>query len=79
MYLCHLVGYGAQSRYRPEGRTLEIHVQAGDNHAHTVVGELVAHLYEIHAEELCLVDAHHVEVVTLGAGGVVLHVLQYLS
>ena len=52
---------------------------AGYYHAHAVVGKLVAHRYEVHAEELCLVYAYHVEVVTVRACGVTAQVVQNLG
>lgn len=79
VHLRHFVGYGAQSRYRAEGSALEVHVKAGYYHAHAVVGKLVAHRYEVHAEELRLVYAHHVEVVTVRACGVTAQVVQNLG
>ena len=63
MHLGHLVGYGTEGRHRSEGHTLEVHVKSGHDDADTMIGQGVAHLDDAVVEELCLVDANHVDVV----------------
>ena len=60
--LRHLVGDGEQVGYRSEGLAEIVHVETGDDDAHTAVGELVAYVGKAIVEKLCLVDAHNVDI-----------------
>ena len=62
MYLGDLVGNGTKGGDWTEGNAPEIHVETGYDDADSAVGQLVTDADESFVEELCLVDAYHVDV-----------------
>jgi len=54
--LVHLLGYGHQQRHGAEGLAAKVHVQAGDDDAHALIGQLIAQLGDFPVEELRFVD-----------------------
>ena len=45
-----------------ERTPLEVHVEASHDDPHATEGQFVAYLYQAVVEELCLIDAHYVDV-----------------
>ena len=62
MHLGHFVGNGAQGGDGTERNAPEVHVESGHDDAHATIGQFVAYVDKPFVEELCLVDAHHVDV-----------------
>ena len=60
MHLCHLVGNGKESWHRTERHALEVEVESGYYHTDASACKFIADLDDMLVEELCLVNAHHI-------------------
>lgn len=60
VYLGYLIGYGTEGRHGAERYSLEVHVQSGYDDPYAPVGQFVTDIHQTFVEELCLVDAYHV-------------------
>ena len=62
VHLRHVFGRSHQRRHRAERPARVIHVESRDDHPHAVVGQLSADIDDAFVEELCLVDADHIDI-----------------
>ena len=60
MHLGYFIGYGTQLWHRAERIPFEVHIQTCNNDADSVIGKLIAYVYQPAVEKLCFVDSYYV-------------------
>jgi len=63
LILVDLLSNSQNLGYGFEGLTAKIHIEAGNDHSHTAIGQLLTHLHDGFVEELRLINSNYPRVV----------------